>query len=94
MENEPSFFETGPKAGVVGKPLNRVDGRDKVMGRAKYSAEFPLPGLTYGVLKTSEIADRPHDTHGFPPPPPTHYAKTADSAIAHTLGGGRLQSCA
>ena len=56
MENEPSFFETGPKAGVVGQPLNRVDGRDKVMGRAKYSAEFPLPGLTYGVLKTSEIA--------------------------------------
>ncbi|WP_201983664.1 xanthine dehydrogenase family protein molybdopterin-binding subunit [Hymenobacter rubidus] len=56
MENEPSFFETSPTPGVVGKPLNRVDGRDKVMGRAKYSAEYPLPGLTYGVLKTSDIA--------------------------------------
>ena len=56
METEPSFFETSPKPEVVGKPLDRVDGRDKVMGRAKYSAEFPLPGLTYGVLKTSDIA--------------------------------------
>ena len=56
MENEPSFFETSPKPGVVGKPLDRVDGRDKVMGRAKYSAEYVLPGLTYGVLKTSDIA--------------------------------------
>ena len=55
-ENEPAFFETSPKPGVVGKPLNRVDGRDKVMGRARYSAEYPLPGLTYGVLKTSDIA--------------------------------------
>ena len=56
METEPSFFETSPKPGVVGQPLNRVDGRDKVMGRAKYSAEYALPGLTYGVLKTSDIA--------------------------------------
>jgi xanthine dehydrogenase YagR molybdenum-binding subunit len=55
-ENEPAFFETSPKPNVVGKPLNRVDGRDKVMGRAKYAAEYPLPGLTYGVLKTSDIA--------------------------------------
>ncbi|WP_051718416.1 xanthine dehydrogenase family protein molybdopterin-binding subunit [Hymenobacter sp. IS2118] len=56
METEPSFFETSPTPNVVGKPLNRVDGRDKVMGRAKYSAEYPIPGLTYGVLKTSDIA--------------------------------------
>ena len=56
MENEPSFFETSPTPAVVGKPLNRVDGRDKVMGKARYSAEYPLPGLVYGVLKTSDIA--------------------------------------
>ncbi|UOQ97565.1 xanthine dehydrogenase family protein molybdopterin-binding subunit [Hymenobacter sp. 5317J-9] len=56
MEHEPAFFETSPTPSVVGKPLNRVDGRDKVMGKAKYSAEYPLPGLTYGVLKTSDIA--------------------------------------
>ena len=56
MENEPAFFETSPTPGVVGQPMNRVDGRDKVMGRARYSAEYPLSGLTYGVLKTSDIA--------------------------------------
>ena len=56
MEHEPSFFETSPKPNVVGKPMDRVDGRDKVMGRARYSAEFALPGLTYAVLKTSDIA--------------------------------------
>ena len=56
METEPTFFETSPTPGVVGKPLNRVDGRDKVTGRARYSAEYPLPGLTYGVLATSDIA--------------------------------------
>ncbi|WP_316800394.1 xanthine dehydrogenase family protein molybdopterin-binding subunit [Pedobacter frigidisoli] len=34
---------------------DRVDGIDKVMGRAKYFAEYNLPGLTYGVLVTSTI---------------------------------------
>jgi xanthine dehydrogenase YagR molybdenum-binding subunit len=54
MESEPQFFDQ--PGGYVGKPLVRVEGREKVTGRAKYSAEFPLPGLTYGVLTTSTIA--------------------------------------
>lgn len=37
-------------------PLDRVDGRLKVTGAAKYSAEFNVPGLTYGVLVASTIA--------------------------------------
>ncbi len=37
-------------------PLDRVDGRLKVTGAAKYSAEYMLPGLTYGVLVSSTIA--------------------------------------
>ena len=49
------IFKAQP-GGVVGQPIVRVDGRDKVTGRAKYSAEYPLPGLTYGVLATSPIA--------------------------------------
>jgi xanthine dehydrogenase YagR molybdenum-binding subunit len=51
---EPQFFDQ--PGGFVGKPLVRVEGREKVTGKAKYSAEFPLPGLTYGVLATSTIA--------------------------------------
>jgi xanthine dehydrogenase YagR molybdenum-binding subunit len=54
MTAEPQFFDQ--PGGFVGKPLVRVEGREKVTGKAKYSAEFPLLGLTYGVLATSTIA--------------------------------------
>ena len=36
--------------------LDRVDGRAKVTGTAKYAAEYDLPGLTYGVMVGSTIA--------------------------------------
>ncbi|UPL50396.1 xanthine dehydrogenase family protein molybdopterin-binding subunit [Hymenobacter sublimis] len=56
MDTEPAFFETNPKAGSVGQPLDRVDGRAKVTGQARYSAEFnSLPGLVHAVLKTSDV---------------------------------------
>ena len=35
---------------------DRVDGVAKVTGKAKYFAEYQLPGLTYGVLVTSTIS--------------------------------------
>lgn len=37
-------------------PIDRVDGRAKVTGAAKYSAEYPLANLAYGVLVGSTIA--------------------------------------
>ncbi len=37
-------------------PSDRVDGRLKVTGAAKYSAEYKVPGLAYGVLVGSTIA--------------------------------------
>lgn len=37
-------------------PADRVDGRDKVTGAAKYAAEHKLPGTVYGVLVGSTIA--------------------------------------
>lgn len=37
-------------------PNDRVDGKDKVTGKAKYAAEHTVTGLTYGVLVTSTIA--------------------------------------
>jgi xanthine dehydrogenase YagR molybdenum-binding subunit len=54
MSSEPQFSDQ--PGGFVGKPLVRVEGREKVTGKAKYAAEFTLPGLTYGVLATSPIA--------------------------------------
>src|SRR5689334_20303077 len=41
---------------TVGEPLDRVDGRLKVTGKAVYTADHHIPNLTYGVLVTSAIA--------------------------------------
>ncbi len=50
----PGFLtETGAQ---IGKPANRVDGRAKVTGAAKYAAEFDAPGLVYGYIVSSAIA--------------------------------------
>ncbi|WP_247236787.1 xanthine dehydrogenase family protein molybdopterin-binding subunit [Telluribacter sp. SYSU D00476] len=40
----------------IGKPQNRVDGRDKVTGQARYAAEFNVKDLAYGVVVSSAIA--------------------------------------
>ena len=40
----------------VGAPLNRVDGRLKVTGGAKYATEYPLANMTHAVIVTSSIA--------------------------------------
>ena len=42
--------------GVVGRPLDRVDGRLKVTGHARYTADQPVANVAYGVLVTSAIA--------------------------------------
>lgn len=57
MNSESAFFETPPATVAVGQPLSRVDGRAKVTGAAKYSAEYNhLPGMTHAVIKTSDVA--------------------------------------
>ena len=42
--------------GYVGVPQNRVDGRAKVTGVARYAAEFNAPDLAYGIVVSSAIA--------------------------------------
>ena len=37
-------------------PIDRVDGKDKVTGSAKFSAEYSFPGMVYGTLAESTIA--------------------------------------
>ncbi len=44
------------KSGAVGKPMDRVDGRLKVTGAAKYAAEFPATNVAHAVLVQSTIA--------------------------------------
>jgi xanthine dehydrogenase YagR molybdenum-binding subunit len=41
---------------MIGQPLNRVDGRLKVTGGARYSYEEPVKGVVYGQMVTSTIA--------------------------------------
>jgi len=41
---------------VVGKPVDRVDGPDKVTGTGRYTGEIVLPGLAYGVLVGAAVA--------------------------------------
>jgi xanthine dehydrogenase YagR molybdenum-binding subunit len=40
---------------ITGKPIDRVDGRLKITGRATYSAEFQIPNIAHGVIVTSTI---------------------------------------
>jgi xanthine dehydrogenase YagR molybdenum-binding subunit len=39
-----------------GDPIDRVDGRLKVMGRAAYAAEVEVSGVVHAVMVTSGIA--------------------------------------
>lgn len=41
---------------AVGKPLDRVDGRAKVTGAARYAAEAPVKGVAYATIIQSTIA--------------------------------------
>src|SRR4051812_41481356 len=45
-----------PTTKYIGKPENRVDGRAKVTGEAKYAAEYTAEGLVYGVVVSGAIA--------------------------------------
>ena len=42
---------------LIGKPVERVDGRLKVTGSARYAAEFKTPNVAHGVLVMSTIAN-------------------------------------
>jgi len=44
------------RAGALGAPIDRVDGRLKVTGGAKYAAEYPVANVVHAVIVTSTIA--------------------------------------
>ena len=54
MSNE--TLKTADLMPIIGKPLTRVDGRAKVTGEAKYSAEWEIKNLVHGVFVSSDIA--------------------------------------
>ena len=40
---------------VVGKPVGRVEGPEKVTGKARYAADFDLPGLLWAKVVRSPL---------------------------------------
>jgi xanthine dehydrogenase YagR molybdenum-binding subunit len=47
---EPQPWEAGREFGVVGKPVSRVDGRERVTGAAKYTYDMHPPGMLYAAV--------------------------------------------
>lgn len=45
-----------PTETLIGKPMNRVDGRQKVTGKALYALDFPVRGVAHAVAVGSTIA--------------------------------------
>lgn len=41
---------------MIGRPVSRVEGTDKVTGSARYTADTTVPGLQYAALVQSEIS--------------------------------------
>ena len=42
---------------AIGQPMSRVDGRRKVTGGARYTADISLPGVAYAAIVHSRIAN-------------------------------------
>src|SRR5215813_1238119 len=52
-DDEPPPWDAKSALRVVGKPVPRVDAREKVTGKAKYTRDVKLPGMLYGVIVRS-----------------------------------------
>ena len=72
-EGEPPPLAINDQLKSIGKPTPRVDGRAKVTGAAKYTADIKLPGMLYARMLTS--------------PQPHAKVKSIDVAAAEKLPG-------
>lgn len=86
----PSWRESAGLA-VVGKPLLRIDGGEKVTGRARYTPDVKRPGLLYGkILGSPHAHARVHgisttEAEGMP-------GVKAVVVLPHLIGGAKLES--
>jgi xanthine dehydrogenase YagR molybdenum-binding subunit len=72
-EGEPPPLAVNEKLNAIGKRTPRVDGRAKVTGSAKYTADVKLPGMLYARMLTS-----PH---------PHARIRSVDTSAAEKLAG-------
>lgn len=54
--DEPQAWEEGREFAVVGKSVNRVDGRERVTGAARYTYDVSLPGMLHAAVLRSPHA--------------------------------------
>ena len=54
--DDPPVWTSDAKLGVIGKPAVRIDGAERVTGRAVYTADVRLPGMLYARLLRSPHA--------------------------------------
>jgi isoquinoline 1-oxidoreductase len=72
LEQEPQVKTVG-QYNLIGKPINRLDARQKVTGKAKYTGDIRIPGMVYAkVLR-----------------PPSHGAKlkSLDASVVEQMEG-------
>src|SRR5205823_630337 len=53
--NNPPAWPPNAQLKHIGQPTPRIDGRLKVTGAAKYTADVKLPGMLYAQLVTSAL---------------------------------------
>jgi len=52
-DGEPPIWDAETRLNVVGQSVRRLDGADKVTGRARYTSDIHLPGMLYGKILRS-----------------------------------------
>ena len=55
MSDAPTVEAPAPQ-GNMGQPVQRYDARDKVLGLAKYAADFAAPRMAHAYLVTSPVS--------------------------------------
>ena len=55
-DDEPPPWDATSELRVVGKPAPRIEAREKVTGRAKFTRDLLLPGMLYGAVARSPYA--------------------------------------
>jgi xanthine dehydrogenase YagR molybdenum-binding subunit len=81
--NQQSGKAVNQNGDVVGRPLDRVDGRLKVTGGARFAAEWPLERMAHAVLLGSTIANgriRSFDTSAAERAPGVLHVMTHENA--------------
>src|SRR5882672_7352686 len=53
-DDQPPALAVNEKLNVIGKPTPRIDGRAKVTGAAKYTADINLPGMLFARMITAK----------------------------------------